>query len=255
VTAAVYLYAATGDRAYEEWLADNLTKAKPYRDFGWTRYNADQGEALLFYAELPEADAALRARILADKRKDVATKPAVYGFAADDDLYRAALNDEQYHWGSHQVRANYGSSNLDAVRHRAFTGNPAPLTERAIGILHYFHGVNPFGIVYLSNMYALGATKSVDTLWHGWYAPKSKWNDARSSPCGPAPGYVTGGPNVQAGANGVPATMKPPVDQPRQKSWRDYNAGWPDAAWVVNEPAIYYQAAYIRLLAPFAEKK
>jgi hypothetical protein len=42
------------------------------------------------------------------------------------------------------------------------------------------------------------------------------------------------------------------VGQPRQKSYRDWNTSWPDSSWATTEPAIYYQAAYIRLLARFA---
>jgi hypothetical protein len=130
-------------------------------------------------------------------------------------------------------------------------GRAADLKARALGILNYLHGVNPFGKVYLSNMAALGATVSVDQIWHSWYAAGTKWADARTSSCGPAPGYLPGGPNANAARDGAPATFVPPVGQPRQKSWRDTNAPWPESSWIITEPAIYYQAAYVKLLSEF----
>ena len=35
------------------------------------------------------------------------------------------------------------------------------------------------------------------------------------------------------------------------KSYLDFNDGWPESSWEISEPAIYYQAAYIRLLANY----
>ena len=33
------------------------------------------------------------------------------------------------------------------------------------------------------------------------------------------------------------------------KSYKDWNTGWPEDSWEITEPAIYYQASYIRNLA------
>jgi hypothetical protein len=176
----------------------------------------------------------------------------VYGLRPEDDLYRAFLHEGQYHWGSNQVRANYGNSNLDAAR--LFKDDrAASYTERAEEILHYFHGVNPFTMVYLSNMYRYGATRSVNEIFHSWYWHETRWDNAMTSPCGPAPGFVPGGPDANAANDGVPASLAPPTGQPRQKSYRDWNTPWPDSSWAVTEPAIYYEAAYIRLLARFVQ--
>ena len=40
-------------------------------------------------------------------------------------------------------------------------------------------------------------------------------------------------------------------DQPRAKTYADFDLGWPESSWELSEPAIYYQAIYIRLLAEF----
>jgi hypothetical protein len=49
----------------------------------------------------------------------------------------------------------------------------------------------------------------------------------------------------------------PPSGQPSEKSFKDWNTTWNDAhhenenCWAFTEPAIYYQARYVLLLAQF----
>lgn len=252
VIAAIYLFAISGDPLYQNYVKAHYRDTRPYRDKGWSRYNADQGEALLFYTSLPDADPAIKQAIRADKLKDAKDGNQIYGFEPDDDLYRAFMHDGQYHWGSNGVRANYGNTNLDAVLHDLTPAAPGRYESRALEMLHYFHGVNPFAMVYLSNMYGYGATRSANEIFHAWFWHGSRWGDALTSECGPAPGFVPGGPNSSAAQSGVPASLQPPVGQPPQKSYRDWNVGWPESSWAVSEPAIYYQASYIRLLSYFA---
>ena len=251
VEAAIYLFAVTQDAAYEAYVEAHHRDAHPYHDAGWSRYKADQGEALLFYAGLPFAKGSLAATIRADKQADVNSGGQIYGFAPDDDLYRAFLNREQYHWGSNNPRANYGNSNLDVIQHGLATGETSTYRTRALGMLHYLHGVNPFGMVYLSNMYSYGATRSANEIYHVWFADKTRWSDALTSECGPPPGYLPGGPNAAAQRDGVPSSLSPPTGQPPQKSYKDWNGAYPDSSWAVTEPGIYYQSAYIRLLSAF----
>jgi len=249
--AAIYLYAITGDLAYDDYLKLHYREMRPYRDIGWSRYSPDQGEALLFYTMLPNADAVLKKTILSDKLKDAQAGNHIYRFDPNDDLYRAFLHDAQYHWGSNNPRANYGNTNLDVIRYRITAADQDAYRQRALEVLHYFHGVNPFGMVYLSNMYSLGATRSVNEIYHVWFRADTRWSDAKTSQCGPPPGYVPGGPNASAAKDGVPARLSPPTGQPPQKSYKDWNADWPESSWAVTEPAIYYQAAYVKLLSAF----
>lgn len=252
VVAAVYLFAITADSGYDDYVKAHFHQMRPYHDVGWSRYQPEQGEALLFYTTLPHADPALSKTILADKLKDVATTTDVYGFH-EQDLYRAFLNDAQYHWGSNSPRAQYGNTNMSVLAYHLDAANAESYRERALGVLHYFHGVNPFAMVYLSNMYAYGVTRSANEIYHTWFAHGTRWSDALSSPCGPAPGYVPGGPNAQAVQSGVPATLIPPAGQPPQKSYRDWNMGSPDSSWAITEPGIYYQSAYVELLSKFVQ--
>ena len=46
VVAAVYLFALTGDQVYGDYVKSHYRDTRPYRDIGWSRYNADQGEVV-----------------------------------------------------------------------------------------------------------------------------------------------------------------------------------------------------------------
>jgi len=43
------------------------------------------------------------------------------------------------------------------------------------------------------------------------------------------------------------------MGQPPQKSYKDFNSGWPLNSWTVSENSNGYQAAYIRLLSKFVK--
>ena len=107
VVAAVYLYALTGDAQFQDYVKAHYRDARSYRDMGWSRYNAEQGEALLYYTTLANADAATKTAILADKAADVSAGNQIYGFRPRDDLYRAYLHDAQYHWGRASIQVAF----------------------------------------------------------------------------------------------------------------------------------------------------
>ena len=150
---------------------------------------------------------------------------------------------EQYHWGSNQVKANYGNTNYDPV---LLGINPAEWFDyigRAADTLHYFHGVNPLGMVYLTNMYEYGAAKSANEIHHQWLG-QGIYSNALNSKSGPAPGFMTGGPNQNySGSEELSAgpPMKAYIDTNDEKV----------PSWELSEPAIYYQAAYVKLLSKF----
>ncbi len=131
--------------------------------------------------------------------------------------------------------------------------------------LHYLHGVNPFGMVYLSNMGIYGASKSVTKFYHGWF------NDDN-----PAPGYVTGGANSRytwadcckqydadnsakgcgsASNNALCYAVSIPTSEPPEKMYSNINNGWPIDSWELTEPSLGYQTYYIRLISNFVQEK
>jgi endoglucanase len=134
----------------------------------------------------------------------------------------------------------------------------------ALGYLHYFHGVNPLALVYLTNMNSYGATKSLTVMFSAWFTAT------------PPPGFVVAGPNPlynwdacctvpttsgnACGGAGGPfqylcgsSPPAPPFGQPDQKSYLDFNTNWPLDSWQVSEANDAYMAQYIRLVSKFSQ--
>ncbi|MEB3885413.1 glycoside hydrolase family 9 protein, partial [Lyngbya sp. CCY1209] len=245
VVASSYLFALTGEAEYEDNLRENLDKTQPFLDYTWSRYRAFEGDALLFYTRLPEADETLKTE-LRDRFQDmVLYNPLSYGSNPTLTPYRAYMEDDQYHWGSNEVQANYGNTNYDAVLYEIDPENSESYEARALSHLHYLHGVNPLNMVYLSNMYEYGAENSANEMYHEWFGD-GIYDNALTSSNGPAPGYLTGGAN-QFYSGGELQTQ---VDEPPMKAYLDENDPF-QASWEFTEPAIYYQSSYIKLLSKF----
>jgi hypothetical protein len=216
----------------------------------------------LAYAALPNADLVTREKIRQRKAQQTRTVD-LYRFKPERDLYRAYMRQSSYHWGSNNARAAYGNTNYDVLVHKlAPVSERDSYLERAAGMLHSFHGVNPMQLVYLTNMYAFGGDRCADEMFHVWFRDKDPdWDNARVSKLGPAPGYVTGGPNLQycGDAPADHACSKSPVrEQPPGKAYVDSNLGWSPKhafakSWELSEPAIYYQAPYVRLVSKFCD--
>ena len=166
---------------------------------------------------------------------------------------RASVPDWAYHWGSNEPKCHWGLLFAEQNIYGLNPGVAATYRAAAAGFVHYIHGVNPLTMVYLSNMYADGAENCVNEYYHSWFGDGTIYDNALTSPNGPAPGYVPGGPNHSFAPDpsytGPP--LVPPMDQPAQKSYKDWNTSWPEDSWEITEPAIYYQSSYVYLLSRF----
>ena len=243
--AAISLYEATGKAEYRSFVEGNYTRAEPYRTsaWWWSPYSSTNQVALLRYAGLAGVSATVAADLLGKKSTQDSTL-SLNDANAGTDLYRAHISDNEYNWGHNKTRANAANNNLDFI---AFNVNPAKAAQYrhlAEQHLHWLHGANPLGLVMLSNMAAYGAESSVNELYHAWFHDGSVWDNARTSAKGPPPGYLTGGPNPNYSGSVAGIT-----NQPRQKAYKDWNSSWPENSWEISEPGIYYQAAYVQLLA------
>lgn len=264
VTAAVYLFDVTGKPEYGDYVNEHYQSTEPFKSDQWSLYRQSQGDALLHYAGLKQADGSTA---LAITRRKVEQSEGIdiYRMRPQFDLYRAFMRPSTYHWGSNNQRAATGNTNYDLVAYK-LAKKPEDLqnfSERAAGMLHSFHGVNPMQLVYLTNMYAVGGDACADEMYHTWFRDKDpRWDNARSSELGPAPGYVTGGPNKEY-CNGQPpdqaCTHSPVREQPPGKAYVDLNTGEDPKdqygkSWEITEPAIYYQASYVRLISKFVNE-
>ena len=249
VIAAVHLMELTNDLSYQDYLVAHYAETEPLANSFWGPYKFALNDALLLYTTLPGTNVIVDTSIKNSFGFDSFNNwNGYYGFN-EDDLYRAYMPEWSYHWGSNQAKALYGVLNQLFVNYEMNPEVAADFELKAAEQLHYFHGVNPMGLVYLSNMYDLGGDRCVNEIYHAWFRDGSDWDHALDSPFGPPPGYMSGGPNADFSLS----HLTPPSGQPRQKSYLDFNDDWPNNSWEISEPAIYYQAAYIRLLANYFE--
>jgi len=251
--AAVFLYEITGEAAYRTRVESGYRDVHAI-DWGWWGpYEMPVQDALLHFTSLPGVAGSVVSAIRNSKSSSINGGDFMGAWTAGTDAYRSHLSDAGYHWGNNQVKAKTG---LLFAHQLTYSLNPAQAANyraAAAGYLHYFHGVNPLSLAYLSNMYESGADDCVNEMYHSWFGDGTLYDNALTSPNGPAPGYVTGGANknFQPDAAYVGLPLIPPMNQPPQKSYRDWNTSWPENSWELTEPAIYYQGAYVYLLSRF----
>lgn len=267
VEAAVHLYALTGGPNLKAFIEANLASIVP--SYGPTMWDVDGQELRLYYTRLPGISPDVRTKILREFLTPMSR--AAGAFASDvaqSDPYRSPI--QTYTWGSNKGKAMQARLFQLLALYADDTALKATARAAAIEYAHYIHGVNPLGLVYLTNMSTAGAANSADTMYHVWFAEGTRWQKVEPGMPGPPPGYLVGGPNPQyaldaccaslgwnACGGGTPALIckrdyEPPLAQPPLKSYLQFNTSWPANSWAVSEPSDAYQAYYIRLLASFA---
>ena len=245
VVAALWLYVLTDDETYHTYFKNNYTLLYGLGSSSntwWGPYRVEEAEASLFYTTLPTADQSVVSAINSSKSQS-GSLTDFYQFYPSAHLYRSHMPTGQWHWGSLKQLSMLGVLNLQFNRYSIDTQNSASYDTRGWNALHYIHGVNPLSKVYLSNMYDVGASNSVDEFYHSWFKDGSQWDNVRSSK-GPAPGFLVGGPNASY-TGSYPAL----VNQPAEKTYIDYNDLYPEVAWEITENSVSYNANYLSLLS------
>ncbi|MBP6455445.1 MAG: glycoside hydrolase family 9 protein [Chitinophagaceae bacterium] len=248
MTASIYLYELNGDMGAKNFVDFNYYILESYINNYWGAYNLPLVDAFLLYLKNANANPT----VVVDYKDNFSTAVQNnwnYYFGWNTlDLYRAFMPEWSYHWGSNQIVANYSNLN-NAFAAQKIGLDSVNQKRKAAESLHYFHGLNPNSLVYLSNTYSSGAEKCVNEIYHNWFADGTSYDNAITSTNGPAPGFLVGGPNQYYSQS----AMSPPYNQPFQKAYLDFNDNWPNNSWEVSEPAIYYQAAYLRLLSKYVK--
>lgn len=267
--AAVYLFELTGEATYKQFVDANYTKQLP--PWGASMWEVDALDSLLYYARLPGATPEVAKSIRENLLVNLSQTSRQFANAlAQADPYRAPIKD--YTWGSNRGKAMQARMFQLAALHNSDQELSETSKAAALEYAHYLHGVNPLGLVYLSNMDKAGASLSVTTMFHSWFARGTRWQRVSEYLPGPPPGFLVGGPNPQfsidsccsapAGSPGYRCygastfalcqrSLKPPLEQPPAKSYLQYNDPWPANSWAITEPSMHYQSYYIRLLATF----
>ena len=246
--AAFYLFLITNDVAYHTYFKTKIADSEVINNNWMGTSNMPLHKVLMHYTTESIADNTTKNEILNSIRPHIQGDwDGFYRFNTKD-LYRSEMPGWAYHWGSNQQKANFANLAMMVKRYNIDAGNNAQFQRKLAEQVHYFHGVNPMNLVYLTNMYALGGDQCANEMYHTWFNEGTIYDHALTSPNGPAPGYVTGGPNKDYSY----APLSPPSGQPAMKAYLDFNTSSPQNSWEITEPAIYYQSAYIMMLANFA---
>jgi len=268
--ASVYLYSITGNAIYQNYVDNNYTNLNPYSRYYWISFEQAPQDALLYYANLSGAyppTASVKNNINNHFIISVTqnNKEGLPAYLQSKNAYMAYMDAKNFTWGSNCVIAHNALIMMAPLTYNLDVVNKANFKKAIEGYLHYFHGVNPLDLTYISNMGAYGAENSITQFYHQWFADDTDFDQAGVSLYGPPPGIIPGGANYNYRLDNCcssnicntndwcnAANLTPPLGQPAQKAYKDFNAGWPADSWSITEPGIYYQAAYIRLLANFA---
>ena len=267
--AACYLFELSGDAVYRDFFDANYQKTQLFtsNNFAYPFETTTQ-ETLLYYGKVKGATAATAQAISAAYSAAMTSGDNFGSLTGNKDPYLAYLSLGNYTWGSNQVKSNQGLMFYDLVTYGIDATKNADAKRAAERYVHYIHGLNPLGFVYLSNMFDYGATSGVTAFFHTWFTHGSpKWDRVGVSTYGPAPGFLTGGPNPSYSVDGccpsgcgagnnelcTAQPLSPPVGQPAQKSYKDFNDSWPVDSWSVTENSDGYQVSYIRLLSKFVK--
>lgn len=269
IAANVFLYALTGNATYKTYVESNYNSgAQPIHLASWGYvypFETAEQDMLLYYSKLAGVTTTVKNDIQNKFSNSTQTETGnnFPNITNQTDGYRAFLKD--YTWGSCKTHAAQANIYTNMVYYGLNATNTSAYQNAAEDYVHYFHGVNPNAYVYLSNMNAYGAEKSVTSFYHGWFNDGSaNWDEVGVSIYGPAPGFLVGGPNPTWSLDGCcpsgcgsPANnalcvnLTPPGSQPKMKSFKSFNTNWPQNSWAVTENGIYYQAEYIKLLSKF----
>ncbi|MBX9852827.1 MAG: glycoside hydrolase family 9 protein [Cytophagaceae bacterium] len=268
IAAAGFLYALTGTTAYRTYFDANYNQVNMVQwPFAYAFESYEQ-DMLLYYSKTAGATAAVATNIRNIYSSQISTNNADFlpAYNSNTDAYRAYMASGNYTWGSNSTKSKSGSMFMNMIVHNLDAGNATNYRNAASGYIHYIHGVNPTAFCFLSNMSSMGSENSINEFYHSWfYDGSALWDRVGTSTYGPAPGFLSGGPNpsynVDAccgsstcgalNARCAAGLVTPPLGQPTQKSYKDWNENWPQNSWSVTENGIYYQAAYTRLLSKF----
>ncbi len=250
--AAVLLFVLTGQTTYRTYVDDHYDEMHPLQWGFWYPWESIIQNLLLYYSVLPNGTSSVKNAIRSSFNNSMNNSshllPAINSTSCG---YRGFMNDGDNVWGSNRPRGHTGAMFYNMLEY-GLSNNTTLFSNAALGYVNFLHGVNPISTVMLTNMYDYGAEKSANEMYHSWFADGTAFDNALTSPYGPAPGYQPGGfnpyyqPDPAYGGNIVP-----PQFQPSLKSYKDWNTSWPQNSWEITETSISNQGSYVKLLSKF----
>ncbi|TAL61049.1 MAG: T9SS type A sorting domain-containing protein [Bacteroidetes bacterium] len=256
LTAAIYLFAASGTAAYRTYI-DNNYNIQPLQWTYWYPFEAVYQDALLYYCTTAGATIGIVNTIKNNCITSVSTNNAdlLPAYNTQKDTYMAQMQDNDYVWGNNQNKCEVGNILYNMVHYNLDAANQTNYRNAAEGYIHYLHGVNPNGIAFLTNANVFGGDNFTKEIYHGWFGDGTAFDGGISPYIGPPPAFIPGGvnPNYSPDAAYTGPPISPPNNQPVQKSYKDWNTSYPENSWEISEVGIYVNAAYVKLLSKFAD--
>ena len=265
--AAAYLFEKTNNTIYQNYFESNYDQLHMFTwNFAYP-FEDEEQDILLEYSRLNNASQVVKEAIVNKYKSAMEKEHNFQAFDNAKDPYMAHM--DAYTWGSSRQKCSNGLMFWNIKHYNIDSSRNADAIEAAEDFIHYMHGVNPLNLVYLTNMSRFGAENSCNQIYHTWFSHGTDWDDASSSKYGPVPGIVPGGANPSYDVDGCcPNDCGSPANnekcssdasthmtnQPKQKSYYDFNESWPLNSWSVTENSMGYQVEYIRLLSKFVQK-
>jgi endoglucanase len=255
-SAAVYLFAATGNTSYRTYVDNNYLNVHALQWTYWYPFESVYQNAMLYYCTTFGATPSVVNTIEGNCITSVNTNNAdlLPAYNNNTDAYMAYMKDQDYQFNNNEFKAETGALYTNMNRYNLDPLNQINYKNAGEGYVHYFHGMNPNGNCFLSNAGIFGADKFTLQIYHGWFGDGTMY-DSSANYIGPPPGYLVCGDDYfytpDAAYSGPP--ISPPMNQPVQKCYKDWNTSWPENSWQISEVGIYTEAAYIKLLSMYAD--
>jgi len=243
---AIYLYGLTQEQKYKNFIETDYRNSRLITLLWASPYESEEQTALLHYASLSGITQSVGTEIN-DRFNTIMDFAGNARPALQEAAYKSYI--QEYVWGSNRFVSRKGGMFAQLVSYDLSDLPKQDNMDIAAGYLHYIHGVNPLGKVYLSNMNGFGAERSVDEFYHAWFGNDTPWDNVNSS-FGPPPGFLVGGAN-QYYTEGDGSLE---IDQPPMKSYVETNAFRNnEQSWQFTENSNGYQIEYLRLLSQFVK--
>ena len=131
-------------------------------------FETSNQEVLLYYTSIDSATENVAEDIISTYKSAMNNGSENFpAFTSNKDPYRAHIKD--YTWGSNSVKSAKANMFYDIISYGIDEAKETDAYTAAQGYLHYLHGINPFNMVYLSNMYMFGGDNCVNEFYHSWF--------------------------------------------------------------------------------------
>ena len=240
---AIYLYGLTQEQKYKNFVETDYQNTRLIKLLWASPYESEEQTALLHYAALPDINPAIGSEIN-DRFNSIMDFAGNGRPALEESAYKSYV--QEYVWGSNRFVSRKGGMFAQLVTYDLSDLPDQENLDVAAAYLHYIHGLNPLGKVYLTNMNNFGAEQSMDEFYHVWFNDGTEWDNVNTS-FGPPPGFLVGGPNqFYSGSLDI--------NQPPMKSFVETNTTQNgERSWQLTENSNGYQIEYLRLLSQFVK--